>query len=203
MDDAVAVRALFREVGRPVCPESVVRRVHLAADGGERELSGAPPAIRATHLAARLRDAFQGFGARAWGAAAAAVVILTLLLLWSHPGRDLRRRPATESPDAAVGSVSGAEIERAAQETRLALAILMNTINRTARVVGDEVGTQLGAPVLEGVELGLGAIGIQRAARPHRGVGAEPGTERPDRRREDRDERTGDPQAIDRERNWS
>jgi hypothetical protein len=203
MEDAVAVRALFREVGRPVCPESVVRRVQVAVDAGERGRAGASPATQAARLAAGFRDRVHPFRALAWGTAAAAVAALALLLLWSQPGRDVERRAATETRGAASGSASGAEIERAAQETRLAFAILAGAINRTARVVGDEVGTQLGSPVLEGVELGLGAIGIQRAPRSHRGAGAEPGTERPGQRRAGRDEHTGDPQAMDRERNWS
>jgi hypothetical protein len=168
-EDARLSRQLFAALRPERAPGSLETRI-LAAIDADVEEAGHEAPIRSRQRRTPRQGRRPAF-APWWGVAAAAAVVLLALFL---PGRmmdfernrradELAREDAETLADRTAGAeYSEAEVRAAAEEMRLALALVARTMDRTSEVLRlemrEEVRDRVTHPLEEGIETGLRAI---------------------------------------------
>jgi len=162
VEDAVAVVGFLKSAPRVACPDDLTARIRALAfeEGRTSALEGNAPAPRrvaSTKGIGRwlLRPSWLVVPALA---ASAAVV---LLLAGGQIDRALRGASPTAlrsissgetRGSAATGAAETMDAEAAAAETRLALRILAESVQRASRVASQELGAGVARPVVRGLE---------------------------------------------------
>lgn len=161
-EDARVVHELFQRAGRPVCPDHVVDSI-LAQVDAHIETDPRPDQPLTTSAPPRHRPGPGPMRRPAWMATAAA--ILLFLGFWL-PGRFQPSVP--DEPDRAVargevasgsggattdpGQPTEAEVEVAAEEMKMALALVSRTMVRATHIVESEVSGHIARPLRSSVE---------------------------------------------------
>lgn len=149
LDDARALRPHFARMGELAAGNALDQRILGAIE------TGAEPDSRPTSVHPRVRRSpgprpFRAIPAWGWTAVAAAAVVL---LVWTMPlGID---QPAGMDPVVAQ-DYSDAEVQAAAEEMQVALAMLGQTMQRTSARLQQEMNSSVRAPLDDSFRRGFG-----------------------------------------------
>jgi len=127
LDDARRMRPYFARMKELPAGSSLDQRIFGAIDADTVSRT------KSHHQVRRTRGPRRAVPAWGWTVAAAAIVVL---LVWSRPSPI--SAPGVETPEVAQ-SFSDAEVQAAAQEMELAMAMLSHTMQRTSRHLREQM----------------------------------------------------------------
>lgn len=155
LEDARAVRPIFARAGQLPAPAALDQRILGAIDA---ETDSRPS--RSRHRAYRIPTPRPLRAVPAWGWTAVAAAVV-LILVWTGPlaqfGASAPEPTATGQIVASDGTpFSESEVQAAAEEMEVALAVLSQTMQRTSALLQEEMNSTVREPLNDSFRQGFG-----------------------------------------------
>ncbi len=152
-ENAHYVRSLVATAHAPVCPDNVVDSILAQIDATPRR---SVPIRTGRTQSPRPRST-------RWAAAATAIAAILLVAL--IPGRLNHLAPMISDQSSISEPYSAAEVEAAAEELKIALALVSQNLDRASGLVGSQLRGHIADPVFKSMGKGIQAVPL-RGFRP-------------------------------------